>query len=130
VSGAGPVAALADGDRIQQVLANLLDNALRHTPPGGAVRVSARQERDEAVIEVSDSGDGIPADDLDTVFQRFHRLDTARARAHGGTGLGLTIARAIVTAHGGTLRATSAGPGKGATFVIRLPAVPQAHLTP
>jgi C4-dicarboxylate-specific signal transduction histidine kinase len=102
--------------------ANLLDNALRHTPASGAVRVSARRDGPDAVIEVTDTGDGIPATDLDTIFGRFHRLDAARTRADGGTGLGLTIARAIVTAHHGTLIATSAGTGTGATLTVRLTA--------
>lgn len=115
-----PVPAVVDPGRIQQVLANLLDNALRHTPAGGTVQVSARREGADAVLEVSDTGDGIPATDLDTVFDRFHRLDTARARSDGGSGLGLTIARAIVTAHGGRLTAASEGPGHGATFTVRV----------
>jgi hypothetical protein len=119
---AQPVTAVVDAVRLQQVLANLLDNALRHTPTGGTVRVGARREREEAVIDVTDTGDGIAPADLDAVFDRFHRIDTARARADGGSGLGLTIARAIVTAHGGTLTASSAGPGTGAAFTIRIPA--------
>jgi two-component system sensor histidine kinase BaeS len=116
-----PVLASADTGRMQQVLANLLDNALRHTPATGTVRVSTRQEGRDAVVQVVDTGEGLPAAELEAVFDRFHRVDSARARTHGGSGLGLTIARAIVTDHGGTLTATSDGPGTGANFTLRLP---------
>jgi signal transduction histidine kinase len=115
----------ADPDRIGQVLGNLLDNALRHTPAGGQVVMDAAPgPRDTVVIEVADSGEGIPVDQLEAVFDRFHRVDPARAGRGGGSGLGLTIARAIVAEHGGTLTAHSAGPGGGATFRITLPATP------
>lgn len=112
---------LADAVRLQQVLGNLLDNALRHTRAGGAVEVVTARDRDHAVIDVVDTGDGIPAEEIDAIFDRFHRLDAARSRADGGSGLGLTIARAIVTDHHGALTVRSDGPGKGATFTIRLP---------
>lgn len=113
----------ADPDRIGQVLGNLLDNALRHTPRGGRVMLGGRAGPNHTVVlEVSDTGEGIPADQLQAVFERFHRVDPARAGRGGGSGLGLTIARAIVTEHGGTLTADSAGPGRGATFRIVLPA--------
>jgi two-component system, OmpR family, sensor histidine kinase BaeS len=112
---------LADAVRLQQVLGNLLDNALRHTRAGGSVEVVTARDRDHAVIDVVDTGDGIPAEEIDAIFDRFHRLDAARSRADGGSGLGLTIARAIVTDHHGALTVRSDGPGKGATFTIRLP---------
>lgn len=120
----------ADPERLQQVLANLLDNALRHTPAGGYVRVTvARAPGPRVVIGVVDDGDGIPADQLAAVFDRFHRVDPARATSDGsGSGLGLTIARAIVADHGGTLTAASDGPGLGSTFTVRLPAVPTARV--
>ncbi len=112
----------ADAERLGQVLANLLDNALRHTPPGGHVRVATESARPRAIITVSDDGDGIPTDQLGSVFERFHRVDRSRATTDGsGSGLGLTIARAIVTDHGGSLTAQSAGPGHGATFTVSLP---------
>jgi two-component system, OmpR family, sensor histidine kinase BaeS len=115
-------AVLADRVRIQQVLANLLDNSLRHTPAGGHTTVSVAQGAGDVRISVTDDGAGIPADQLDAVFDRFYRVDPARAVTDsGGSGLGLTIARAIVTAHGGTLTATSPGPGRGATFTVTLP---------
>ncbi len=114
---------LADPDRLAQVLANLLDNALRHTPKGGVVTIaSASPERAWVQISVSDTGDGITADALEHVFDRFYRADSARNRQHGGSGIGLTISRAIAVAHGGGLFATSSGQGAGAAFTVRLPA--------
>jgi signal transduction histidine kinase len=114
---------LADPERMGQVLGNLLDNALRHTPAGGSVVVAAYRAADQTTIAVTDSGDGIPADQLESVFARFHRLDPARVSSDGsGSGLGLTIARAIVADHGGTLSAASDGPGLGTTFFVVLPA--------
>ena len=111
----------ADPERIGQVLANLLGNALRHTPNGGTVRAVIESDARGARIMVVDTGDGIPADELDAIFERFHRADPARSGGTSGSGLGLTIARAIVTEHGGTLTAWSAGPGQGATLTMTLP---------
>jgi len=112
----------ADPERLGQVLSNLLDNALRHTPPGGHVRVAAAPSGATAVLKVADDGDGIPVDQVHAVFDRFHRVDPARASSDGsGSGLGLTIARAIIADHGGTLTASSDGPGTGATFTVTLP---------
>ncbi|NLG46737.1 ATP-binding protein, partial [Gordonia sp. (in: high G+C Gram-positive bacteria)] len=99
----------------------LLTNALRHTPADGTVQVSARASGTAAVIEVLDTGDGIAAEHLLHVFDRFYRADTARDRDHGGSGIGLSIARALVEAHGGTLTAASDGPGLGAVFTVKLP---------
>ncbi|GIF16335.1 sensor histidine kinase [Actinoplanes teichomyceticus] len=112
----------ADPQRIGQVLANLLDNALRHTPPGGRVTVTAEAERDGVRLAVADTGDGIRAEHLPHVFERFYRADTARDRDHGGSGIGLAVARAIVAEHGGRIAAASDGPGRGATFTVVLPA--------
>ncbi len=117
-----PVRVRADADRLKQVLANLLDNALRHTHESGHVSVSLSVEGRTAVMRVADDGDGIPADQLEVVFARFHRVDTSRRSGDGsGSGLGLTIARAIISDHGGTIVAASPGAGLGATFTIRLP---------
>ncbi|RPF28227.1 histidine kinase [Georgenia muralis] len=112
---------VADRDRLGQVLTNLLDNALRHTPHGGSVRLLARQDGSAVVIVVSDSGEGIPDEHLPHLFERFYRVDTARDRAHGGSGVGLAIVRAIVQAHDGAVTATSDGPGTGSTFTVTLP---------
>ncbi|MET8799425.1 ATP-binding protein [Nocardia sp. NPDC004568] len=111
-----------DPDRLGQVLGNLLDNALRHTPAGGRVTVSSRLAGPGRVeIAVTDTGDGIAPDHLDHLFDRFYRADTARDRRHGGSGIGLTITRALVEAHHGHLRAESRGPGHGARFTVELP---------
>jgi two-component system, OmpR family, sensor histidine kinase BaeS len=113
----------ADPDRVGEVLANLLGNALRHTPPGGRVEVTATAGNGGVRIVVADTGEGIPPELLERVFERFYRAD--RARTHtpdgGGSGIGLTITRAIVQAHGGRIHAESAGPGRGARFVVTLP---------
>jgi signal transduction histidine kinase len=111
-----------DPERMGQVLGNLLDNAVRHTPEGGTVTISATTSRKtrSVAVSVTDSGDGIPAEHLSRVFERFYRVDAARDRAHGGSGIGLAIAKALVQAHGGQLTATSPGTGKGSTFRILL----------
>ncbi len=120
----GRAAVCADSVRLQQVLANLLDNALRHTPAGGRVGLTVAVGSSGRVsLDVVDDGEGIPPDQLDAVFDRFHRVDPARSSSDGsGSGLGLTIARAIVVDHGGTLTADSAGAGTGSRFTVRLPA--------
>lgn len=119
----------ADAERLQQVLANLLDNALRHTPAGGHVTVAvSRAGGGTTDITVTDDGEGIPGDHLDQVFERFHRVDPSRATNDGsGSGLGLTIARAIITDHGGSLTATSAGLNRGSTFTVALPSQPASR---
>ena len=115
-------AVAADGDRIGEVLANLLDNALRYTPPGGRVDVAAKRGGDGVELTVSDSGEGIAPEHLARVFERFYRADSGRTRARGGSGIGLAIARALVEAHGGRIWAESEGPGSGACFTLTLPA--------
>ncbi|MGZ4307228.1 MAG: sensor histidine kinase, partial [Solirubrobacteraceae bacterium] len=111
----------ADPDRLTQVLRNLVRNAVAHTDPGDRISVTARaHDGDRLEISIADAGSGIPADQLETIFERFHRVDVGRTRDRGGSGLGLAIARAIVEAHGGTITAESE-PGHGATFRIVLP---------
>ncbi len=112
-----------DPDRVGQVLGNLLDNALRHTPVGGTVTISATSSPRSAGVElsVSDTGEGISAEHLPHVFERFYRVDAARDRAHGGSGIGLAIAKALAVAHGGQLSVSSPGSGQGSTFRILLP---------
>lgn len=111
-----------DGQRLGQVLGNLLDNALRHTPREGRVTVRTRRGGGGGVlVEVADTGEGIAAESLGHVFERFYRADAARDRVHGGSGIGLAISKALVEAHGGRLTAHSDGPGAGATFVLELP---------
>jgi heavy metal sensor kinase len=110
-----------DPDRLRQLVMILLDNAIRHTPPGGRIRVAVAATADgQARIAVRDEGEGIAPEHLPHLFQRFYRADGARGRASGGTGLGLAIAQAICRAHGGEISVTSA-PGQGATFLVTLP---------
>lgn len=109
-----------DPERMVQVLGNLLDNALQHTPSGGRIRVTARPAAGGVEVRVHDSGPGIPQGELDLVFERLYRSDKARRRGTEGSGLGLAIAKSIVEAHGGTIRAESA-PGEGTTIVVSLP---------
>lgn len=111
-----------DADRMGQVLGNLLDNALRHTSAGGTVTVTCRRVEDWVEYRVADTGDGVAAEHLPHLFDRFYRADTSRDRRRGGSGIGLAIAKALVEAHGGGISATSAGPGRGSTFTVRLPA--------
>jgi two-component system sensor histidine kinase BaeS len=115
-----PVHATADPVRLRQALGNLVANAVRYTPPGGEVVVRLRQEKDTAILEVTDTGSGIAPDDLLHVFDRFWRADKSRSRTTGGSGLGLAITRHLVEAHGGTVSVTSTL-GEGSTFRISLP---------
>jgi signal transduction histidine kinase len=110
-----------DEDRLGQVLINLVGNALHYTPGGGSVRVVAQQQGREIQIAVMDTGIGIPAEHLPRLFTRFYRVDKSRSRVGGGNGIGLTIARHLVEAHGGRIWATSDGAGKGSTFTFTLP---------
>lgn len=109
-----------DGGRVEQILNNLLSNALRFTPQGGTIRVRVHQEGDWVELRVSDSGLGIPAEALPRLFERFYRADKSRSREGGGTGLGLAIARQLALAHGGDLTASNR-PAGGADFVVKLP---------
>jgi signal transduction histidine kinase len=114
----------ADRERLHQVLFNLLDNAVRLTPPGGEVVVSARRVDGRCEVSVADTGPGIPAEHLPRLFERFYRVDPARARDDGGTGIGLAIARSVVEAHGGRIRAESEV-GRGSVFTFDLPVAPE-----
>ena len=126
----GPVSIRGDANRIEQVLNNLLSNALRHTPSGG--QVSLRIDLKDGWVEthLADTGSGIPPESLPRVFERFYRADKSRSREEGGTGLGLAIARQLAVAHGGDIRAANR-PGGGAEFTVRLPvgSVPGAPVT-
>src|SRR5579864_563911 len=120
---AAPAAAItvtADPNRIMQVLTNLIDNAIHFTPEGGRVEVALRADGGDAVASVSDTGRGIPADDLPRIFDRFYRVDRSRSRGAGGTGLGLAIAKHVVEAHGGRI-AVNSRLGRGSVFSFTLP---------
>jgi histidine kinase len=119
-SGLPSLPVQADSDRVTQVLTNLLGNAVTHTPEGGSVTVSGGRAGRTAWIAITDTGDGIPAGQVDRIFERFYRVPDASHPA--GRGIGLTIARGMARAHGGDVTATSAGVGKGATFRLTLPA--------
>jgi histidine kinase len=115
LEGALPIS--GDADRLAQALTNLLGNALAHTPPGGVVSVAGAADNGRCTLTITDTGAGIPDAQLETIFERFTRLD----RDQPGTGIGLNIARTLVRDHDGDIVATSPGPGQGATFTVRLP---------
>jgi heavy metal sensor kinase len=116
----GGVTVEGDRARLKQVVVNLLDNAIKYTPSGGRVALSVRREGDYAVLDITDTGVGIPAEALPHVFKRFFRVDGSRSREQGGAGLGLSIVKSICTAHGAVIEVSSA-PGRGSTFRIRQP---------
>jgi histidine kinase len=114
---------LADEDRAVQVLTNLTGNAMQYTSEGGKITISAKRINSEVLIAVHDTGIGISPEHLARIFDRFYRVDKSRSRqSGGGSGIGLTIARALIDAHGGQIWAESTGEGQGSTFVITLPA--------
>jgi signal transduction histidine kinase/ActR/RegA family two-component response regulator len=112
---------LGDRERLHQVVANLLANAVKFTPAGGRVDVRLHRAGKDVELNVSDTGDGITAEELPHIFDRFHQVDRSSTRRHGGLGLGLAIVRHLVEMHGGSVQAESAGRGLGATFTVRLP---------
>jgi signal transduction histidine kinase len=115
--------AVADPDRLRQILANLVRNAVRHTPEGGIIALSARAEDRWVVIAVADTGEGIAPEHLPHVFERFYRADQGRSRTSGGAGLGLAIVREFVELMGGRVSVESA-PGEGSCFRVYLPLEP------
>src|SRR5215207_7396138 len=126
----GPVAIPGDPVRLQQVVWNLLSNAIKFTPRGGRVQIRSERVNSHLEIVVSDTGQGIAADFLPHVFERFRQADQKTSRQHGGMGLGLAIVRHLVEMHGGTVHASSEGEGKGATFTVMLPITPLYQLDP
>jgi two-component system OmpR family sensor kinase len=115
-----PVRVSGDEDRLKQLVLNLVSNAVKYTPAEGRVTLSVWPEGNKALIAVADTGEGIPPEDLPHIFDRFYRVDKARARKQGGAGLGLSIAQWIAESHGGRIAVESA-PGVGTTFTVRLP---------
>lgn len=122
-------AVMADSDRITQVLLNLLDNARRYTPAGGIIAIGAAPEDSYLIVWITDTGSGIVEADLPHIFERFYRADRSRTGRTGGSGLGLSIVKAIIIAHGGTIRAISK-PGKGTSIIFTLPIVKSAVTKP
>ena len=121
VESAGAGVLEADPVLLERALSNLVDNALKYTPEGGVIRLSALREPGRALLRVSDTGIGIPAEDQSRIFERFYRVDKSRSRDLGGTGLGLSIVKHVVQLHGGEVSVESAL-GKGSTFTLSLPA--------
>lgn len=118
-----------DSSRLQQIVVNLLTNAVKYTPPGGCIGVTVRRRSaGDVVVQVQDSGKGVPASMLESIFDMFVQADDTLDRSHGGLGVGLTLVRALVTMHGGAVTAKSAGRGRGTTFEVRLPIVADAQL--
>ncbi len=115
-----PLPVLCDADRVTQALVNLVGNAVKFTPPGGTVTVGAARDGEQVRVHVTDTGRGIPAGELEAVFERFHQVDPDDARTQEGTGLGLPITRRIVEAHGGRIGVESTL-GAGSTFHLTLP---------
>ncbi|MBB5913202.1 two-component system OmpR family sensor kinase [Nocardia transvalensis] len=128
-SGAGTLEISGDEARLRQVLSNLVNNALVHTPPEAAVAVRLTPAADEVMLEVADTGPGLPDDQAGRIFERFYRTDASRSRDSGGTGLGLSIVQALVAAHGGTVEVRTAM-GEGTTFTVRLPRAQSGTLAP
>ena len=124
-----PIEVMGDATRLRQVIDNLLANVRAHTPEGTLTTVHVGQEADMAEIVVKDTGPGMSSEDAKRVFERFYRVDASRARNQGGSGLGLSIVAAIVSAHGGTVSAESA-PGEGMTVTVRLPVIPEVFELP
>jgi two-component system phosphate regulon sensor histidine kinase PhoR len=119
--GCNPEARIvADEEAIRQIFDNLIDNAIKYTPDGGSVRIACREEGPDIIVEVADTGLGIPRDDLPRIFERFYRVDKARSRELGGTGLGLSIVKHLVQSIGGQIDVTSRV-GTGSEFTVRLP---------
>jgi signal transduction histidine kinase len=121
VGAPAPMTILGDAGRLQQVMWNLLSNAVKFTPPGGRIAIEVTQRDGNAVVEVTDSGIGIPRAFLPFVFDKVRQGDGSGTRQHGGLGLGLAIARHLVELHGGSIEARSEGEGAGSSFAVSLP---------
>jgi PAS domain S-box-containing protein len=121
-----PIHLHADPVRLTQVFSNLLNNACKYTEPHGRIRLSAERAGSEVVVKVSDTGVGIPADKLESVFEMFSQVDRSLERSQGGLGIGLMLVKRLVEMHGGSVEASSDGPGKGSEFTLRLPILAEA----
>jgi signal transduction histidine kinase len=126
ISEASPLVLTGDEDLLKRMVLNLLDNAVKYTPEGGEISVELAGRNGHAQVIVRDTGIGIPEKDQPHIFDRFYRVDKARSRAQGGAGLGLSIVRWIVEAHGGTVIVES-NPGQGSSFIVKLPTDPASY---
>ncbi len=124
-----PVYLRADPARLAQVFGNLLNNSCKYTPPNGSITIAATRQGGEVLVSVRDSGSGIPADKLQTIFEMFAQVDRSLDQSQGGLGIGLTLVKRFVEMHGGTIQATSAGDGQGSEFTVRLPVMEAADVT-
>jgi signal transduction histidine kinase len=122
ITSAGPAFVSADATRLTQVLDNLVSNAVKYSPPGATVRLVLASAEGRSRVAVRDEGPGLTAEDMAGLFRRFHKLSARPTGGEGSTGLGLSIVRRLVDLHGGRVWAESAGPGRGSTFVVELPA--------
>jgi signal transduction histidine kinase len=122
-----PVWIDADRTRMEQIVSNLLDNALKFTPPGGRIDIDIRREKNEAILQVSDNGDGLTAGAIDRIFDLFAQGEQGLDRGKSGLGIGLTLVKRLAEMHGGMVSAASEGPGHGAVFTVRLPAIARPH---
>src|SRR5262249_5535735 len=122
----------ADPVRISQIIANLLNNAAKYTPPGGSIRLNVENGPSEVTLRVSDTGIGIPAAALRTIFEPFTQIDNSLERSKGGLGIGLALVKKLVDLHGGAIEVLSEGEGRGSEFVVRLPCIdpPQSFASP
>src|SRR5262249_12433923 len=118
-----PIVLDGDAARLSQAISNLLNNAARYTERGGRARLTAERQGSDAVVTVRDTGIGIPPEMLPRIFEKFAQLDRPLERSQGGLGIGLSLVKALVELHGGTVHAHSDGPGKGSEFTVRLPIV-------
>jgi CheY-like chemotaxis protein/two-component sensor histidine kinase len=125
-----PVWVYADAVRFEQIVTNLLGNALKYTPSGGAIQVTVRADGPHAILQVEDTGMGIPPDLLPHIFELFIQGERGLDRAQGGLGIGLTLVQRLVDLHEGAIEASSAGPGRGSRFTVRLPAIPRPAVQP
>jgi PAS domain S-box-containing protein len=126
-SGADDLIIKGDRSRLNQSFCNLLHNSIKFSPAGGHIRVKCEANDSEVIVRISDQGEGIPAEFLPHIFERFRQADGSRTRSYGGLGLGLALVKSFVTAHGGTIEASSEGSGKGSIFVIKLPRETTGH---
>lgn len=124
-----PVVVSGDFTRLSQVFLNLLNNAAKYMEPGGRIEITAEQQAGDVIVVVRDNGIGIPAANLPSIFEMFSQVESALSRSRGGLGIGLYLARRLVTKHGGELSARSEGPGEGSEFIVRLP-IAEHHETP
>ncbi len=128
-TSAEPLAVHGDAARLTQVIANLLNNAAKYTPPGGTIWVMTDTDGEDVTISVRDTGSGIAPEKLETIFEMFEQVDDAPDRSHGGLGIGLTLVKRLVALHGGTVEARSDGLGHGSEFVVKLPCLHAAAVT-